>query len=172
MIFDWLYGLFSNDLAIDLGTATTLIYVKGKGIVSCEPSVVAVQRDARGVEQGLPVEGKDVGIDLVRVLALGGIELQAVDFDRIIGELRRAAAQHRLDAREQFFRRKRLGDVIIGADLESGELVVLVGTRGKHDDRHRFACAAQAGMYSFDAGTKSSGMYARLKSIPSCFAIV
>ena len=34
MIFDWLYGLFSNDLAIDLGTATTLIYVKGKGIVS------------------------------------------------------------------------------------------------------------------------------------------
>ena len=48
MIFDWLYGLFSNDLAIDLGTATTLIYVKGKGIVSCEPSVVAVSRDARG----------------------------------------------------------------------------------------------------------------------------
>lgn len=51
MIFDWLYGLFSNDLAIDLGTATTLIYVKGKGIVSCEPSVVAVQRDARGAKK-------------------------------------------------------------------------------------------------------------------------
>ena len=49
MIFDWLYGLFSNDLAIDLGTATTLIYVKGKGIVSCEPSVVAVQRDSKKV---------------------------------------------------------------------------------------------------------------------------
>src|SRR5260370_1972344 len=48
MIFDWLHGLFSNDLAIDLGTANTLIYVKGKGIVSCEPSVVAVQKDARG----------------------------------------------------------------------------------------------------------------------------
>ena len=46
MIFDWLYGLFSNDLAIDLGTANTLIYVKGKGIVSCEPSVVAVTKDA------------------------------------------------------------------------------------------------------------------------------
>src|SRR5258706_13070509 len=55
MIFDWLYGLFSNDLAIDLGTATTLIYVKGKGIVSCEPSVVAVQRDARGDKSGLAV---------------------------------------------------------------------------------------------------------------------
>ncbi len=48
MFFDWLYGMFSNDLAIDLGTANTLIYVKGKGIVSCEPSVVAVQKDGRG----------------------------------------------------------------------------------------------------------------------------
>jgi rod shape-determining protein MreB len=44
MLFDWVYGLFSNDLAIDLGTATTLTYVKGKGIVAHEPSVVAVQR--------------------------------------------------------------------------------------------------------------------------------
>lgn len=58
MIFDWLYGLFSNDLAIDLGTATTLIYVKGKGIVSCEPSVVAVQRDLRGGKRVLAV-GRD-----------------------------------------------------------------------------------------------------------------
>ncbi len=53
MLFDWLYGLFSNDLAIDLGTATTLIYVKGRGIVSCEPSVVAVQQDARGTKKVL-----------------------------------------------------------------------------------------------------------------------
>ena len=52
MIFDWLLGLFSNDLAIDLGTANTLIYVKGKGIVCNEPSVVAVQTDARGGKQG------------------------------------------------------------------------------------------------------------------------
>ncbi len=55
MIFDWVFGLFSNDLAIDLGTATTLIYVKGKGIVSCEPSVVAVQRDSRGDKKILAV---------------------------------------------------------------------------------------------------------------------
>src|SRR3982751_4366556 len=55
MIFDWVHGLFSNDLAIDLGTANTLIYVKGKGIVSCEPSVVAVQRDARGGNKVLAV---------------------------------------------------------------------------------------------------------------------
>ncbi len=43
-----LLGLFSDDLAIDLGTANTLVFAKGKGIVCCEPSVVAVQKDARG----------------------------------------------------------------------------------------------------------------------------
>ncbi len=37
-------GLFSNDLAIDLGTANTLVYVKGKGIVINEPSVVAIEK--------------------------------------------------------------------------------------------------------------------------------
>jgi rod shape-determining protein MreB and related proteins len=55
MIFDWLYGLFSSDLAIDLGTATTLIYVKGRGIVSCEPSVVAVAHNGRGDNHVLAV---------------------------------------------------------------------------------------------------------------------
>ncbi len=59
MIFDWLHGLFSNDLAIDLGTATTLIYVKGKGIVSCEPSVVAVQRDLRGSRPKVLAVGRE-----------------------------------------------------------------------------------------------------------------
>ncbi len=37
--------MFSNDLAIDLGTANTLVYVKGKGIVCNEPSVVVVRKD-------------------------------------------------------------------------------------------------------------------------------
>jgi rod shape-determining protein MreB len=37
---------FSNDLAIDLGTANTLIYVRGKGIVLDEPSVVAIRTKA------------------------------------------------------------------------------------------------------------------------------
>ncbi len=57
-MFDWIHDLFSNDLAIDLGTANTLIYTKGKGIVSCEPSVVAVQKDIRGARRVLAV-GKD-----------------------------------------------------------------------------------------------------------------
>jgi len=48
MLLDNLFGLISNDLAIDLGTANTLIYVKGKGVVTDEPSVVAVQKDNRG----------------------------------------------------------------------------------------------------------------------------
>ncbi len=48
-MFDRLLGLFSNDLAIDLGTANILVYAKNRGIVSSEPSVVAVQTDHRGV---------------------------------------------------------------------------------------------------------------------------
>jgi rod shape-determining protein MreB and related proteins len=44
---DSILGLFSNDLAIDLGTANTLVYVKGKGIVLGEPSVVAIRTDNR-----------------------------------------------------------------------------------------------------------------------------
>ncbi len=40
-------GWMSNDLAIDLGTANTLVYMKGKGIVLREPSVVAIRKDAR-----------------------------------------------------------------------------------------------------------------------------
>jgi rod shape-determining protein MreB len=55
LIFDYMLGLFSNDLAIDLGTANTLVYVKGKGITLSEPSVVAVHRDVRGVKKMLAV---------------------------------------------------------------------------------------------------------------------
>src|SRR5215207_4820165 len=58
MLLDWVYGLFSNDLAIDLGTANTLTFVRGKGIVSNEPSVVAVQRSGNGTKKVLAV-GKE-----------------------------------------------------------------------------------------------------------------
>lgn len=50
-----LWGLFSNDLAIDLGTANTLVYLKSKGIVVSEPSVVAVQKDSSGNKKVLAV---------------------------------------------------------------------------------------------------------------------
>ena len=55
MLFDYILGKFSNDLAIDLGTANTLVYVKGKGIVLDEPSVVAVHMDVRGMKKVLAV---------------------------------------------------------------------------------------------------------------------
>jgi len=55
---DSIVGFFSNDLAIDLGTANTLVYVKGKGIVMREPSVVAVRTDNRSKNRVLAV-GKE-----------------------------------------------------------------------------------------------------------------
>src|SRR5690625_6715664 len=44
-MFGFLRSYFSSDMAIDLGTANTLIYVRGKGIVLDEPSVVAIRHD-------------------------------------------------------------------------------------------------------------------------------
>ena len=49
MVLTSILGLFSNDLAIDLGTANTLVYVKGKGIALREPSVVTVLKDSKRV---------------------------------------------------------------------------------------------------------------------------
>ncbi|MCD6521616.1 rod shape-determining protein [Candidatus Calescamantes bacterium] len=49
MFFDSLFGAFSNDIAIDLGTATTLVYVKGKGVILMEPSVVAMHKYSRTI---------------------------------------------------------------------------------------------------------------------------
>ncbi len=78
---NWFESLISSDLAIDLGTATTLIYMKGRGIVSNEPSVVAVQTDAKGERRVLAV-GKDakemlgrtpVGIEAIRPMRDGVI---------------------------------------------------------------------------------------------------
>jgi rod shape-determining protein MreB len=45
VLFNKIMGMFSNDLAIDLGTANTLVYVRGRGIICSEPSVVVVRRD-------------------------------------------------------------------------------------------------------------------------------
>ncbi len=65
MLLDPILGVFSNDLAIDLGTANTCVYVKGKGIVLNEPSVVAVRRDAKGGNKVLAV-GKEAKMMLGR----------------------------------------------------------------------------------------------------------
>ena len=55
MLLDYILGKFSNDLAIDLGTANTIVYVKDKGIVLNEPSVVAVHQDSKGMKKVLAV---------------------------------------------------------------------------------------------------------------------
>ena len=55
MILNPIFGWLSNDLAIDLGTANTLVYVRGNGIVVDEPSVVAVRRNGRGANKVLAV---------------------------------------------------------------------------------------------------------------------
>ena len=68
-----LLGMFSNDLAIDLGTANTCVYVKGHGIVLREPSVVAVKKDSRGNNVVLAV-----GHDAKRMLGRTPGNIQAI----------------------------------------------------------------------------------------------
>ncbi len=48
-LYENVLGMFSNDMGIDLGTATTLVFVKGEGVVLCEPSVVAIEKDTNRV---------------------------------------------------------------------------------------------------------------------------
>lgn len=64
-MFKMLRGLFSNDLSIDLGTANTLIYVRGQGIVLNEPSVVAIRQDRT---PGSPKQVAAVGLEAKRML--------------------------------------------------------------------------------------------------------
>lgn len=81
-MFSYLIGLFSNDIGIDLGTANTLVYVKGQGIVLMEPSVVAVQAGTNNVlavgEEAKKMLGRTPGsIVAIRPLKDGVI----ADFD-------------------------------------------------------------------------------------------
>ena len=65
-MFKKFLGLFSNDLSIDLGTANTLVYVKGQGIVLDEPSVVAVRQDRMGSLKSIAAVGSDAKLMLGR----------------------------------------------------------------------------------------------------------
>ena len=73
MIFDKFVGWFSNDMAIDLGTANTLVSVKGKGIIINEPSVVAVQHDRYGRDKILAV-----GSEAKQMIGKTPVNIQAV----------------------------------------------------------------------------------------------
>lgn len=58
-IFRWLRSLFSKDISIDLGTANTLIYVRGEGIVLNEPSVVAIRQDGPNGQKRVAAVGAE-----------------------------------------------------------------------------------------------------------------
>jgi len=73
MFLDKFIGLFSNDMAIDLGTANTLVSLKGKGIIINEPSVVAVQHDRYGRDKILAV-----GADAKMMIGKTPMNIQAV----------------------------------------------------------------------------------------------
>jgi rod shape-determining protein MreB len=75
MFFDYIRGFFSNDLSIDLGTANTLIYVRGQGIVLNEPSVVAIRQE-KG--PGGPRSIAAVGVDAKRMLGRTPVNIIAI----------------------------------------------------------------------------------------------
>ncbi len=92
MVFDALWGLFSTDLAIDLGTANTLVYVKGKGILFSEPSVVAIQMDSKEQKSVLAVgrEAKEMlGRTPSNILAIRPMRDGVIADFEITGEMLR-----------------------------------------------------------------------------------
>src|SRR5574344_2683007 len=73
MIVDKLIGFFSNDMAIDLGTANTVVSVRGKGIIINEPSVVAIQTEKNGRDSLLAV-----GQDAKQMIGKTPVNIKAV----------------------------------------------------------------------------------------------
>ena len=70
-----MFSMMSNDIGIDLGTASILVYIKGKGVVLKEPSVVAIDRDTNKImaigDRDLPNVHKDCpSFDVKRWLKL------------------------------------------------------------------------------------------------------
>ena len=72
-MFKQLRGLFSNDISIDLGTANTLVYVKEKGIILNEPSVVAIRQDGPSIRKVVAV-----GIEAKRMLGRTPSNISAI----------------------------------------------------------------------------------------------
>ena len=106
----FLNGYFSNDLAIDLGTANTLVYVRGKGIVLCEPSVVAVRKDEQGANRVVAV-GKDAKMMLGKTP--GNIQAIRPMKDGVIADFEVAEAMLRYFIRKVHNRRSLIRPRII-----------------------------------------------------------
>lgn len=101
-------GMFSNDLSIDLGTANTLIYVKGQGIVLNEPSVVAIRQDRAGSIDVVGSDVKQVTLDCINrmqeeeegdaLTILAGEELSDEAFQEIVDAIEEAQPDLEIDA--------------------------------------------------------------------------
>src|SRR3990167_2539845 len=82
LVLDYLFGLVSHDMGIDLGTANTLVLIKGKGIVISEPSVVAMHKKSKkmiavGMEAKKMLGRAPATLSIIRPLRDGVIS----DFD-------------------------------------------------------------------------------------------
>jgi rod shape-determining protein MreB len=103
MVLRSISGIFSHDLAIDLGTANTLVYMKGKGIVLNEPSVVAMKKGERGENKVLAV-GKEAKSMLGRTP--GNIVAIRPMMDGVIADFEVAEAMLRYFIRKAHGRRR------------------------------------------------------------------
>ena len=83
-MFKSIAGLFSNDLAVDLGTANTLVFARGKGIVCSEPSVVAVTSEGNGRRERVRAVGAEAKAMLGRTP--GGIRAVRPIKDGVIAD--------------------------------------------------------------------------------------
>lgn len=98
-MINYILGLFSKDIGIDLGTANTLIYVKGEGIVLCEPSVVAIEKSTKKVlkvgEEAKMMLGRTPG-DIVAIRPMrDGVIADFEITERMIREFIGKAYSHR-----------------------------------------------------------------------------
>ena len=80
-IFGNMMGMWSTDMAIDLGTANTLVYVKGKGIVLNEPSVVAIVNEGGKTSSSSREDAKQMlGRTPGSIQAIRPLEMGIADF--------------------------------------------------------------------------------------------
>ena len=107
----------------------------------CTRSGCVIRKCSRRNSVGPTLTSRSCAVDARVTRRVAGSSLQARHLDRLVQRLRRLAAQHRADARQQFLRRKGLGQVVVGAAIQAGQLVALFGARGQHDDRQRAWCA-------------------------------
>src|SRR6202041_1893105 len=89
-MFNGVFGLFSNDIGIDLGTANTLVYVKDQGIVLREPSVVALRAGSSQVLAGGDEAKRMLGRTPGNIVAVGELK------DGVIADFEMTEAMLRL----------------------------------------------------------------------------